>query len=80
MPKPTKREQAIEALKDYLKYAGLHTTAIGVRNLIFRYVQANEGNEHWFEKFLGEIDGLFEFFDNLQTIYPNNENIDTDNE
>jgi len=77
MPLPTAQEYAIEALQAYLEHADIRTTNIGIRTLLVRYVQQDEGTEEWFGEFLGEIDGLFEFFDRLQFIYPENENINT---
>jgi hypothetical protein len=77
MPLPTAQEYAIEALQAYLEHADIRTTNIGIRTLIIRYVQQDEGTEEWFGEFLGEIDGLFEFLDRLQFIYPGNENINT---
>jgi hypothetical protein len=70
----SKEEQAKKALQDYLEYADLQNTIVALRNLIFRYVEGNEGHELWFEEFKAEWHGLFGFFDTLQFIYPRNEN------
>jgi hypothetical protein len=74
---PSKEGKAVEALRAYLEYADLQNTNIALRNLIFRYIEGNEGHELWFEDFKVEWHGLFEFFDTLRFIYPSPENRNT---
>jgi len=66
---------AIHALSSFLKDADLHNISIGLRNLLIDYIYKNRDHDGWFTEFLEEAPGIFEFLDILETVYPDNENM-----